>query len=132
MNRGEDGGEFAGFLVEVREAFWREEPVFLDEFEPQQGFIGLLQGATDLVDPVGSTTRAAGGAVTGGDCGGRTQDLRRRHPPLCALRGNASAIRMMRRANCFVRSFNAVASMTNLLTRTIPNTSAAAPQTNKS
>ena len=86
MNSGKDRGQFGGFRFQGADAGRGQQIAILSQLKPQQRFIGFLQDAADLVNPIGFATSATGSAITGSDGCCRAQNLISNHLALSAVR----------------------------------------------
>jgi len=75
VDGGEDARELLPLLPQGGNLIDRQEAARTDQFQPQNAFIGLLQRASDLVDPVCAAAGAARGSVSGGNRRGGPENL---------------------------------------------------------
>ena len=78
VHRCENSGQFFPFLVKSGKFGYGKQPVFLDELDPESGFVRLFECAPDLINPIRTRPSPASCSKTRGDRGRAAENLFRK------------------------------------------------------
>jgi hypothetical protein len=87
-HRGHDGHEFIGFLFQGQCVGRGDATVFTQEFQPELGFVGFLQGSTQLGNEFVIGSRPGSFPDVCGNRGSGTQKLLAKHASFFPVFGN--------------------------------------------